>query len=191
MSNILPRSRAGDGEIGYRVMPLGPEFEDDPQMVQLLELYQEMLKAEKLLEKQYRRPLPDVSPLIKKNWYGGVESCTRCHKKPSAKWKATTHAKAWDTLQKKDHVWDPECITCHVTGFGFQTGFVTHEKTPKLKHVGCESCHGALGYHVKDPDARVRAYEAKKRCTHCHNVDHSPGFEFKKYFDKIKHVDDR
>ncbi len=160
-------------------------------MVQLLALYQEMLKSERLLEKHYRRPLPEVSPTVKKNWYGGVESCIRCHKKPYAKWQTTKHAHAWNTLAKKNHEWDPECVVCHVTGFGFQTGFVTHEKTPQLKDVQCEACHGPLGFHVKDQSFRVRAREAKKRCIQCHNSDHSPGFDFDKYFEKIRHEDDR
>ena len=190
-STSRSRNEKRDGEVGYEAIALGPQFGDDPQMVQLLELYQDMLRAERLLEKQRRVPVPAPSLLIKENWYAGAQSCIRCHRKAHAKWKTTKHAQAWNTLQKRKHLWDPECIACHVTGFGFQTGFVTHEKTPGLKHVGCETCHGPLGFHVKDQGPGLRAWRAKKKCVTCHNTDHDPDFDFKRDFEKIRHVDDR
>ena len=41
-----------------------------------------------------------------------------------------------------------ECISCHVTGYGYQGGFVDLRKTPELGEVSCEACHGVGGNHV-------------------------------------------
>ena len=46
---------------------------------------------------------------------------------------------------------DPECVVCHSVGFEYQSGFVDEKKTPLLKHVGCENCHGPGSGHVDAP----------------------------------------
>ena len=62
------------------------------------------------------------------------------------------HAHAYKTLvdAKKpgNRQYDPECIVCHTVGFGHETGFRTAEKTPKLKDLGCEACHGPSTPHA-------------------------------------------
>ena len=48
---------------------------------------------------------------------------------------------------------DPECVKCHTVGFKYQSGYEDEKKTPHLKHVGCESCHGPGSGHVAAPKA--------------------------------------
>lgn len=49
---------------------------------------------------------------------------------------------------------DPECLSCHVTGwepqkyFPFTGGYMSLEKTPNLTGNGCENCHGPAAKHV-------------------------------------------
>ena len=46
---------------------------------------------------------------------------------------------------------DGECVVCHTVGFGSRTGYEDEVKTPFLKHVGCESCHGPGSGHMSAP----------------------------------------
>ena len=45
-------------------------------------------------------------------------------------------------------------MQCHTVGFDYETGYMDDKKTPNLKHVGCENCHGPGSGHVADPKAQ-------------------------------------
>ena len=87
--------------------------------------------------------------------------------------------------------YDGECVVCHTVGFGYKTGFANEKDTPKLKDVGCESCHGPGSLHAKNPENQVwrdrmnlpwldRAKKSnvqaknlaiEKFCVTCHDID--------------------
>jgi len=81
---------------------------------------------------------------------------------------------------------DPECLACHVTGWGSNEGFISEVDTPNLKNVQCEVCHGSRLDHVNGLEQKI-TIDAKKACEHCHVKNHSPNFNFSKYWEKIKH----
>jgi hypothetical protein len=85
--------------------------------------------------------------------YVGTESCKGCHSDAYDKWKHTPHSLAYKTLEDDRNPslkqYDPECIVCHTVGFGYKTGFRNEVATPKLKNVGCESCHGPGSGHIE------------------------------------------
>lgn len=88
--------------------------------------------------------------------YVGSDKCKKCHGAELAIWKDTPHSHAYKTLvnnPKPPHnrQFDGECIVCHTVGFGVQSGFQDSDKTPHLKDVGCESCHGPASLHVANP----------------------------------------
>ena len=60
------------------------------------------------------------------------------------------------------------------------------KKCPKLKNVQCEVCHGAGKKHASEPMSGF-GNEAKKTCKKCHVKNHSPKFNYTKYWPKIKH----
>jgi ribosomal protein L40E len=107
----------------------------------------------------------------------GEKKCRACHFKEYRSWKKTKHAGAWDSLEEKDRTREA-CVRCHVTGHGEQGGFVSEERTPRLKGVQCESCHGPGSAHVdaaKDdqPEEKVRPLINKvpqNTCVKCHNT---------------------
>jgi hypothetical protein len=87
---------------------------------------------------------------------------------------------------KVEHEYDPECVACHVIGLNYFTGFETMESTPALKGVGCESCHGPGSSHKETQSIDYGKVDVEN-CEICHNDEHSPNFEFKDYWQKIKH----
>jgi hypothetical protein len=162
------------------ITPLDGKFEDSPEIAMLLRIYQQRLKDEELLEQVFKTDLPSNLTFI------GNDDCALCHNKIFKHWEETGHASAYETLVKAEHEYDPECIECHVIGLNYFTGFETIESTPKLKGVGCESCHGPGSSH-KETLSKDYGKVIVDNCEICHNDEHSPNFEFKDYWEKIKH----
>ncbi|RMH60697.1 MAG: cytochrome C554 [Calditrichaeota bacterium] len=151
------------------------------------------------------------------NKYMGADKCKMCHKKPSQGeqykiWKNSAHARAYETLgtakAKKYAVErgidDPQksdkCLKCHVTAYNVDKKYLG-KKYKKTDGVACESCHGAgEKYYKKKTMKKLFAKKIKpesvgltipdeKVCLRCHNNE-SPGFkgfDYKKYYEKIKH----
>ena len=91
---------------------------------------------------------------------------------------------------------DAECVTCHTTGFEYNTGWVSEEKTPYLKGNQCENCHGPGSKHVAEPDNKdfrkamaltPEQAEKNRLCLSCHDGDNSPHFEMAKFYGQIAH----
>jgi len=167
---------------------------------------------------------PSVPPVHAAPQYVGSEKCKICHNRKDQVnqfeiWSHSAHAKAYATLAtdsakalaakagiKGDPQQAPECLECHVTGFGLDT---THFAPAFVRENGiqCEACHGpgsdyksasimsttkyasnreeqhklALGAGLIIPD--------EKTCVKCHNK-RSPaftGFVFKDYYERINH----
>jgi hypothetical protein len=79
-------------------------------------------------------------------------------------WKKTKHAKeAWDSVPKKYQT-DPECLKCHVTGYGVKGGYVGGTATEVLSNLlgtTCEACHGPGSKH----EETAKKYANKKTLT--------------------------
>ncbi len=131
--------------------------------------------------------------------YVGVENCKSCHPNTYKRWSKTKHAQAFESLlkdPKPNVIYDAECATCHMTGFEYNSGWVSEARTPYLKGNQCENCHGPGSKHVADPDnaeylkaMELTAEKAEKNrlCQNCHDLDNSPGFDFAKYHRDIAH----
>jgi len=149
----------------YQCVTLSPEFEtpagkeDKNAALKELEEYSKTVKNDNFLSKNRKVPYS----LTSKATYVGSETCMKCHNAPAnpndnswAVWSASKHAQAYNSLvniAKKPSLrqFDGECIRCHTVGYDFNTGFVDAVKTPALKNVGCESCHGPASDHVANP----------------------------------------
>lgn len=162
----------------YASIDLGPAFSDDPHAKRAYDRYLGRVSDEKLLER-----LPRTKTL----GFAGNKACGSCHSDAHKIWEGTAHAGALATLEKEKHDRDPDCVGCHVVGLSSESGFRDRLKTPALADVGCESCHGPGAEHAANPyEARLKpAGEAS--CRTCHVPDHSPEFDFAKYWEKIKH----
>lgn len=201
--------------ISYQRVALSSQFEDSPRIMELFGRYQTELKQTGL-EGLGLRPLSHPST----REFVGSESCGDCHTTAFEIWKNTPHFHATDSIinppgrgQVARH-FDPECLSCHVTGWnpqGFDpyvSGFVSLEKTPHLVANGCENCHGPGAAHVAaesgdsvvSPEILARLREemrlpldaAQDKCMECHDMDNSPNFHkenaFQEYWEQVKHV---
>ncbi len=161
--------------IGPEYRPTAENAKGNP-VLDLFEGYQRFVKQTGLLEKQLRIPHPNAAELRRLSGtpevaYVGSERCKKCHAMEYDVWKKTGHSHAYDTLATKarfpsNRQYDPECVVCHVTGLQHPTGFADPPKVDgdgnplpakaiadhnkKFESVGCESCHGPCGPHVKN-----------------------------------------
>lgn len=124
----------------------------------ILDRYAEQVRDFKFLA-DAPRGLHHAQNVDPKLHFVGSEACKACHAAEHLNWSKTHHGHALDTLEKVAkrpslRNFDPECVRCHTVGFDYRTGFENEKKTPKLKHVGCENCHGPGSGHVDDPKNR-------------------------------------
>jgi hypothetical protein len=107
--------------------------------------------------------------------YVGGNKCQACHATQHRTWQKEKHAKAFASLLP-DEVKNPECVKCHVTGYGKPGGFTSEEATPALKNVGCEACHGPGSAHIEAAKNAPETGDWDKKnintptnCVQCHN----------------------
>ncbi len=164
----------------YSMVKLEGTYADSPQILALLEDYQQMLRAEHVLDAYPRSETGGFT-------YTGNQKCKRCHSLPSWRYRKDKHAHAFKAIVEKRHEYDPECVRCHTVGFGYITGFMSPDKTPALQDVGCEDCHGPGSDHVERPMQTDYGTVTKETCETCHNVQNSPKFVYDEYIKKIRH----
>lgn len=177
--------RPGDEETDLEMVELDERYEDSSQMAGLLKGYQQRLRDEDLLGRVEKFSYDDGAA------YAGNAVCGACHPATFEHWKTTPHASAHETLVKAEHDYDPECVACHVTGLYYRGGFTSVEKTPELKDVGCEECHGPGSQHVEAARNGLKTKDYGKTgprgCETCHDVDHSSQFQYENYWLRMAH----
>ena len=170
----------GHKSLSHNLVKLDSSVKFNPEMVKLYEQYNEKVEAmffEALAGKRSKR---------NKSVYAGDTLCKTCHPKEHKVWSGSRHGRAYNTLRKINKAFDPECLVCHVVGFNLPGGFISELDTPDLKNVQCEVCHGAGRNHASAPQAGFGS-QATEACKQCHVKNHSPHFNYAKYWPKIKH----
>ena len=196
----------------YERVPLDARFKDSNPVMEIFADYQKQLEIEGLDGLgvgSVRHPSGYT--------YVGSEKCGDCHTQAMAKFVTTPHSHATQSLVKPPNErgkiprhFDPECLSCHVTGwnpqeyFPYESGYLNLSMV-KLHAVGCENCHGPGSAHVaaEEGDVDVTDSQMEKlqeemrlslekaresHCLQCHDIDNSPEFEFDSYWKKIEHV---
>lgn len=201
----------------FASVPLDARWRDAPALLQLLADYQQQLQ-DLGLEGLGLRPQPHPSG----RRFVGSQTCGECHSKAYEIWSQTPHAHATESLvhppDSRGEIarhFDPECLSCHVTGwnpqlyFPYDSGYLSLQTTPALVGNGCENCHGPGSAHVAAelgegnlPEAEVLKLReqmrlplaegiAERRCLECHDEDNSPDFHrvgaFEAYWKKVEH----
>lgn len=199
-------------KIRYERVPLDDRFPDSKEMLELMAGYQDQLKQQGL-EGLGLKPLKHPQ-----GEFVGTQTCGQCHTKALAVWEKSKHVHATETLihpPERGNIprhFDPECLSCHVTGwdpqkfFPFNGGYLSTEKTPELMQNGCENCHGPGAEHVAAEGGADGALQeklraamrlpladkvAERKCMECHDIDNSPDFHkpgaFEKYWKDVEH----
>lgn len=83
----------------------------------------------------------------KERTYVGTTKCAACHFPQYKSWKTSPHGKAFEVLPAK-YKKDAECLKCHTTGFGHESGFKDASSTG-FAGISCEACHGAGSEHTR------------------------------------------
>jgi hypothetical protein len=206
---FVGRYRFGTGSDLGEFAPEGvPDTLDKSQPIRdLLDTYRDLLKESRPIERYFAQE-PDENGAA----YAGADeaTCIQCHAGAWAIWKRSRHAHAWRTLERQDEppepgnkkghlknaIWDPDCVRCHVTGFGQKTGFRGLDReNPEapLVNVSCEACHGPSGDHAAraergdpsypgGPIAKVAGGAVNSLCVRCHDEDNSPAFGLQEYW---------
>jgi hypothetical protein len=193
----------------YQRIPIDFRYKNSEDVLKRMQLYQNQLEKTGLNGLGIK-PIDD-SRVEVCGKYSGTKQCIDCHEEVHKIWRKSKHASAWNALSKESipaRVNDPECIACHVVGWNrkertpYKNGFIGQKATPELINVGCESCHGPCENHIKaEQGADIKFQEklrkaiklsatdnnVKKICIECHDGDNSPHFDFKTYWEKIKH----
>ncbi|MFM9059402.1 MAG: multiheme c-type cytochrome [Planctomycetaceae bacterium] len=206
----------GDGkQVRTQRLPLDARWGESADMITLLGTYQGKLES---LGFQGLGLVPVRHPTGRR--FAGSAACQECHAKAFEVWEGSGHAKALTTLEeaKPRRDFDPECLSCHVTGWApqrfepFEGGFVGAKETPHLAHQGCENCHGPAAAHTAVERGDVRASEAERdrlrqelvltlatpegrqkavnNCLECHDLDNSPKFDFDEYWPGVAHSEE-
>jgi len=165
------------------VLPVTRETVKDEATQVLVEKYYAELR--KLVEEKKLLKSPEGVPpggFI----YVGSSPCGECHPLQTKRWRTTAHAAAYESLAGAKREMDPECIACHVTGYGFRGGFLNAARTRDRLGVGCEECHGPGEGHAQSPAIKTQPIAAAT-CTRCHDEERSPAFDYGKYYGPVKH----
>ena len=172
---------AGDTRsVSAQQIMLTEEVEDDGHIRELLQDFYKQVANDPQLQAGGERLFSDEAlEQDALSGYVGSQACATCHRKEFDQWAHTSHATAFNTLLTVGKQFYPECVSCHVTGFRYETGYqIGNEGREQLADVGCETCHGPGKQHIVTPlTTNIRGEVKNQVCIECHTPSHSPGFE--------------
>jgi hypothetical protein len=162
---------------------LMPEVGDNADVAQRTKAFEDKLNEE--TRKAQQSQALQTAPQAGQDQYLGSESCMSCHKPQFEHWNTTQHAHAFATLERVQKESTPECVQCHVVGFGRPGGYVNASTSAKLKNVGCETCHGYGTQH--DMFAKTGGQVAEAVCITCHTPANDPGWNYAAKLPRVSH----
>jgi hypothetical protein len=133
-----------------------------------------------VLDKDYKAQLKDrffgTIKVDLTQLYLPPDACEPCHSEAYAKYQASGHAHAMETLFNVDQLYNPDCMPCHV---------VYDPQRDELQSMNCVMCHtditdqhlwDAVNGKVQWPAQPVAEY-TYAWCSHCHDEMNSLRFK--------------
>jgi 2',3'-cyclic-nucleotide 2'-phosphodiesterase (5'-nucleotidase family) len=182
----------------HKLFYLDRRYDEDPQMVKVYDDYSEKVTQAVLDESKKMKSdmevllvnrganLNEIRSHLRKSPFSGDGKCKECHADIHETWSKSLHAHAMETLDKTKQSFDPECVSCHVTGANARHGYSNKKDTPELANVQCEACHGPGLEHTKTPASQYGA-TGEETCRSCHTDERTPDFSYDEAWEKIKH----
>lgn len=197
----------------FELVPLDDRFDEDQGIRELLDkTYIDKLEKKNLVANSPKVACDKANPAL---GFVGSKKCGDCHQEVYKFWQTTRHSHALETLvngyedpktRKKiapgKHV-NPDCVSCHTTGFFNTTGYNGTDATKHLGGNGCENCHGPGSDHVKimsGPAVDKEVFDRAKKsmhlppqdevnnvCKRCHDAENSPRFRLDPFWEKVEH----
>ena len=173
-ADALTSEGAGRNLALVNTIPLSADLDDMGPIRERLERYQEKRRVEATARAETSSPHTAS--------YASSGACVNCHSDEFARWTLTKHAQAWTTLVRRGETDNPECVSCHTTGYGEPGGLgeLNDSNVRRFKGVQCEECHGPLGGHPSNPDVTASAV-TRESCLKCHDEANSPDFDYDTY----------
>jgi hypothetical protein len=160
-----------------RLIPLTETVSPDTEISRMVEAYHETLRRDA------QRAAEQSAPTRLQ----GADACRPCHEPAYGQWRATPHAEAYHTLQEVGKQDNPECLSCHTTGYGQPGGYVDRDQTPYLADVQCEACHRLEENHDRRPPDQPPEKVDASVCVGCHTPSQSPDFHFEEHILHVRH----
>ena len=180
----------------YNLVPLNDLYDGPAVAMKALiqQDYRAALQSARVVERFPKAAAPGPPGAV----YVGAKTCAKCHANTFQKWSTTKHSQAFTSLlhdPKPNVACDIECVTCHTTGFRYESGWRSETATPYLAGNQCENCHGPGSRHATEPDhpdfRRLIAVKTepvrKALCIQCHDHDNSPDFDDARYWSQVIH----
>ena len=200
-------------QLRYQRLPMDAQWPDSRRMLDAMAEYQRLLKTAGL-KNLGAKPTPHID-----GQFVGSQICGECHTQAYDKWLQTPHHEATTSIaeptERSEIVrhFDPECLSCHVTGWSpkqyrpYTSGYESLAQSAHLIGNGCENCHGPGKAHVDAENGdidltenqirqlrakiRLKLAVAEQKCMECHDLDNSPDFHepgaFEAYWKEVAH----
>ena len=142
-----------DSAVDLQHIALTEQVSEDPDVKKLLDnFYHHVATDTQLQIIGHRLFSSQQEEQNDRNNYIGSQARQECHQKEFSQWSHSSHATAFNTLRRVGREYYPECLTCHVTGSGYETGYqIGNTEREHLVDVGCETCHGPGKQHTYTP----------------------------------------
>ncbi|MDP6418687.1 MAG: multiheme c-type cytochrome [Candidatus Krumholzibacteria bacterium] len=184
----LSLTRLDDGSLEYspfKIHELDKHYPEDPVLQAMVDEFMTASEERRKRDRLVQELAQDFSSSEVDGAYLGTEMCKRCHIREFEVFEASGHAHAMTSLDEALEENNPNCIGCHVTGWGVSGGYgINSENREMLQHVQCEACHGFGTLHSR---GQGQLSEARETCAACHDQENSPDFEYQSYWERIAH----
>lgn len=119
----------------------------------------------------------------------GADTCKNCHQTIYTEVQTTRHSQALTSLQQIGFGTNSECLSCHILGYGFESGFKDATSTPGLGGVEdggppalsehrftprqCATCHVSMKEYESEDNPAITGHTFRIRlegCSPCHSI---------------------
>ncbi|HPF69079.1 MAG TPA: multiheme c-type cytochrome [Candidatus Krumholzibacteria bacterium] len=175
--------RGTDGKVmavQVKTTDFDDKIPDNPEMAEKIAAYKKDLQE---FKEAKRSAYPRAFGSEKEEFLAD-RSCMGCHREAWDAYASSAHYQAFGTLRKQGQTDEPECLSCHTTGYQYKNGYADEAPFNRLINVQCEACHG---YGTEHDRGGAWKAQAKDSCVACHDQKNSPNFDYATYWEKIKH----